>query len=46
LLAGPRQLSVLADLGLHTVADLEVIDARTLAVCAGGRVERRPCRLS
>jgi predicted RecB family nuclease len=32
----PKQVSVLAELGLDTVADLKAIDARTLAVCAAG----------
>jgi predicted RecB family nuclease len=32
----PKQVSVLADLGLHTVADLEALDARTLELCGAG----------
>ena len=32
----PKQVSVLADLGLHTVADLEALDARTLELCDAG----------
>ncbi len=32
----PKQVEVLAALGLHTVADLASIDARTLDVCAAG----------
>ena len=32
----PKQVEVLAALGLHTVADLATIDARTLDVCAAG----------
>ena len=32
----PKQVEVLEELGLHTVADLEAIDARTLAVCGAG----------
>ena len=32
----PKQVEVLSALGLHTVADLETIDARTLAVCDSG----------
>ena len=32
----PKQVEVLSALGLHTVADLETIDARTLAVCEAG----------
>jgi predicted RecB family nuclease len=32
----PKQVEVLAALGLHTVADLEALDTRTLEVCAAG----------
>jgi predicted RecB family nuclease len=32
----PKQVEVLAALGLHTVADLEMLDAKTLDVCAAG----------
>jgi predicted RecB family nuclease len=32
----PKQVEVLAALGLHTVADLETIDSKTLDVCAAG----------
>ena len=32
----PKQVEVLSGLGLHTVDDLETIDARTLAVCESG----------
>jgi predicted RecB family nuclease len=32
----PKQLEVLSSLGLRTVADLEVLDTRTLEVCAAG----------
>jgi predicted RecB family nuclease len=32
----PKQVSVLADLGLHTVDDLEALDSRTLEMCAAG----------
>jgi predicted RecB family nuclease len=32
----PKQVEVLAALGLHTVGDLETIDAKTLEVCAEG----------
>ena len=32
----PKQVEVLEALGLHTVADLEMIDAKALAVCAAG----------
>ena len=36
----PKQVEALSALGLHTVADLETIDARTLAVCdAGARTQ-------
>jgi predicted RecB family nuclease len=32
----PKQVEVLEALGLHTVGDLEAIDAKTLAVCGAG----------
>jgi predicted RecB family nuclease len=32
----PKQIEVLAGLGLRTVGDLETIDAKTLGVCAAG----------
>ena len=32
----PKQVSVLADLGLHTVADLKALDSRTLELCGAG----------
>jgi predicted RecB family nuclease len=32
----PKQLEVLAELGLHTVGDLDALDAKTLEVCAAG----------
>ncbi len=32
----PKQVEVLVELGLETVADLEAMDAKTLAVCAAG----------
>ncbi|MFZ0250195.1 MAG: TM0106 family RecB-like putative nuclease [Acidimicrobiales bacterium] len=32
----PKQVEALSSLGFHTVADLEALDARTLAVCGAG----------